>query len=148
MIIALGAIYMEMEAEHKKYSDQWFLDRCMLLKSSSVALKNPAWRDEQELRCQHVVLVDVDTPIWKIEAAGGESEGKLFDPLPVNFLVQGNGTIVPYFDMPFEVKEDLSPIKEIWLGPKNPNNVGNVKFFLGNSGFGNITLKRAGGAYR
>jgi hypothetical protein len=137
-----------MNEENKHGDKQWFIDRCLLIKSSSVALKNPAWRDEREIRCQHVVVVDVSTPVWKIEAAGGESDGKSVDPLPIDFLVREHGTIAPYFDMPFEVSDEHIPIKEIWLGPKNPNAPGNVKFLLGNNGYGPIDLRIAGGAYR
>lgn len=148
MIIALGALYMEMDEENKQDDQQWFLDRCMLLKSSSVAFKNPAWRDEREIRCQHVVMVNLTTDVWKIEAAGGESEGESMEPLPISFQVRERGTIVPYFDMPFEMTLDHPPIKEIWFGPKNPNAFGNVKFLLGNNGYGPVQLKQAGGAYR
>lgn len=148
MIIAIGALFMELEEENKQDDKQWLIDRCMLIKSSSAALKNPAWRDEQEIRCQHVVMVNVSTPVWKIETAGGESDGEKVDPLPIGFQVRERGTIVPYFDMPFEVSEEHVPINEIWLGPKNPNAHGNVKFLLGNSGYGPIDLRIAGGAYR
>jgi hypothetical protein len=148
MIIALGALFMEMEAENRHDDEKWMIDRCMLLKSSAVAFKNPAWRDEREIRCQHVVVIDVSTPVWRIEAAGGESDGKPVDPLPIGFQVREAGMIVPYFDMPFEVSADHVPIKEIWLGPKNQNALGNIKLFLGNNGYGPIEMKNAGGAYR
>ncbi len=148
MMIAVGGMFLEMEGESKQDDDEWFRNQAMLLKSSAVAFKNPAWRDERELRCQHVVLVNVDGPVWTIEAAGGESEGDPVPPLDIGFQVRDRGTIVPYFDMPFEVSDDHTPIVEIWLGPKNPNAPGNVRFLLGNSGYGEIPLKFAGGAYR
>jgi hypothetical protein len=148
MIIAVGAMYMEMEDESKQGDYQWILDQCLGLKSSAVAFKNPAWRDEREIRCQHVVLVDLKTDAWKFEAAGEGAEGKSLDPIDIEFQVRGEGMIVPYFDMPFKVTSEALPIKEVWAGPKNPNGFGNVKFFMSKHGLGGVEVKRAGGAYR
>ena len=147
MIIALGGLFLEM-TEREKFNDvPWFRERCILLRATSLGFKNPAWRDEKELRCQHVVVTNLDARRWTLESAGGESAGVTVDPLPIQFRIR-EGTIVPYFDMPFELSARRRPIKEIVLGPKCPNAPGNVLFLLGNNGFENVDLKFAGGAYR
>jgi hypothetical protein len=147
MIIAVGAMYMESEHHEAEYTRDRFLNQCHLLAATSIALKNPAWRDEKEVRCHHVVTVDITTDVWTIQSAGGSSEGEAVPPLPVQFQVRG-GTVVPYFDMPFEVSEKSQPIVEIALGPKCPNSPGNIKLLLGNHGYGPIPLRSALAAYR
>jgi hypothetical protein len=147
MIIALGGLYLEFLDRGDGYDQPWFGQRCHLIAASSIALKNPAWRDEKEVRCQHVVDVLISEQEWLLKDEGGESDGANVEGQPVNFQVRG-GSITPYIDMPFEVSESHKPIREVVLGPRCKNAYGNVLFALGNLGFGVVPLRSAGAAYR
>jgi Protein of unknown function (DUF2971) len=48
MIAAIGAIFLEFADKDRDYTQPWFFESCAMLAASSVALKNPAWRDEKE----------------------------------------------------------------------------------------------------
>ena len=145
MLISVSAVFLEWLDKGRDFNQPWFRQRCLELAMSSIAFKNPAWRDEQEVRCQHVVSVDISESGWILRDDGGESEGQPISGVPVEFHIR-NGSIVPYIDLPFDPTRD--PIAEIMMGPKCPNSPGNVLFLLGNSGLGRIPLRGAGAAYR
>jgi hypothetical protein len=44
--------------------------------ASSIALKNPAWRDEKEVRCHHLVDAKIDSVSWRLEDGGGVRDGR------------------------------------------------------------------------
>jgi hypothetical protein len=142
------SIYLEFCDKGKDCSLPWFFEACVSLAVSLIGFKNPAWRDEKEVRCQHVVDVDIsDEGIWTLTDGGGVSAGKDVEGQPIRFHAR-QSSIVPYLDMPFEVSGERKPIVEVVLGPKNPNAPGNIMFALGNAGYGHVALKRAGAAYR
>jgi hypothetical protein len=145
MIIAACALYLQFIEEKKDRS--WFVQECGLLVASSIALKNPAWRDEHEVRCQHLVELSASSTAWTLTDTGGLAAGKDVKGQPISFQSR-NGTVVPFLDMPFEVSAENMPIEEIVLGPRCPNAYGNVWVLLGNSGYGKVPLRSAGGAYR
>lgn len=147
MMMALGAIYLEWKDKGNDYDLPWFHQRCTTLAASAVALKNPAWRDEKEVRAHHVVDVEINDSHWLLRDEGGVSVGVDVPGQPVHFQSRG-GTITPYVDMPFDLSEERLPLVEVVLGPKCSNEYGNVRFALGNSGFRNIGLKTAGAGYR
>ena len=147
MEIAIASIYMEYSEKGKDESKPWFLERCVTLAASAIAFKNPAWRDEREVRCQHMVDVDVLGDIWTMKDMGGVSDGQEVSGQPVRFQTR-NGSISSYVDMPFSVTADRAPIVEIVMGPKCPNGPGNLRFLLGNAGYGPVKISSAGGAYR
>lgn len=145
MLITVSAIFLEWLDKGRDFNQPWFRERCLSLAMSSIAFKNPAWRDEHEVRCQHVVSVDISDAGWLLRDDGGESEGQTVPGVPIEFHVR-NGSIVPFIDLPFDPARD--PIAEIVMGPKCPNGPGNVLFLLGNNGLGQIPLRSAGAAYR
>jgi hypothetical protein len=147
MEIAIGAMFLEFGDKGRDYKQPWFFERSATLAASSVALKNPAWRDEKEVRCQHVVDVKIGPENWQLTDAGGLSGETEVNGQPVQFQVR-NGTISPFLDMPFDVSTDHQPIEEIVLGPKCPNAYSNIWFLLGNHGYGKVPLRTAGNAYR
>jgi hypothetical protein len=147
LMIALAAIYSESEDLGRDYHTPRFLHRCAGLIASCLALKNPAWRDEKEVRCHHVVDVHIGQSGWLLSDGGGVSAGNDVLGYPIHFQAR-NGTLTPYLDMPFEVSDERKPITEIIVGPKCPNGPGNILLALGNLGYGLIPLKSAGSAYR
>jgi hypothetical protein len=145
MVIAVGALFLEFTEEARNSS--WLRQESALLAASGLAFKNPAWRDEKEVRCQHIVDIFTSAEEWTMTDAGGVSEGRDVGGQPIGFQVR-NGAIVPFLDMPFEVSKQNFPIEEIVFGPKCPTGFGNVWFLLGNNGFGKVPLRSAGAAYR
>lgn len=99
MEIAIASIYMEYADKGKDESQPWFFERCVTLAASAIALKNPAWRDEREVRCQHVVDVDVLSDIWTMKDMGGVSDGQEVSGQPVRFQAR-NGSIPPMWTCP------------------------------------------------
>lgn len=147
MVIAIGAIYLEYMDRGQDHKQSWFFQRCATLAASAISFKNPAWRDEQEVRCHHLVDVRMEETHWKLVDVGGSGSDEEVKGQPIEFQVRG-GSITPYLDMPFEVSEKRQPIAEIVFGPKCQNAYGNILFLLGNLGFGLIPLRTAGAAYR
>lgn len=145
MVIAIGATFLEWLDKGKDYDQPWFRERCQVIAMSSAAFKNPAWRDEQEVRCQHAVTVTLDEDGLKLIDDGGVSEGKDVDGVPIQFQVR-NGSMVPFLDLTFD--QSRGAIAEIVMGPKCQNAPGNVLFLLGNSGYGVLPIRAAGAAYR
>ncbi|RYF31222.1 MAG: DUF2971 domain-containing protein [Comamonadaceae bacterium] len=137
------AVFLEWLTKDKD-TGPWFRTRCAELIMSSIAFKNPAWREEREVRCQHAVPVKMAPDGFRFVPAGGVSEGQDVPPEPVRFQVR-SGAIVAYLDLPFD--HTRTPIAEIVMGPKCGNAPMNVSFLLGNAGYGAVPLRGAGAAY-
>jgi hypothetical protein len=147
MADCLGATFLEFQDRGSDLDDPWFFQRSAEIAASSVALKNPAWRDEKEVRCHHLVRSVTDAEGWQLVDDGGFSDDVDVPGQPIHFQAR-NGTIVPFLDMPFEVSKEHQPIQEVVLGPRCPNDLAAIRFVLGNSGYGSVPLKSAGNAYR
>jgi len=147
MLVAIAAIRAEFEDRGRDFAAPWFFERCGLLAASAVALKNPAWRDEKEVRAQHAVAAKISEAAWTLEDEGGTSGDDVVGGQPIQFEVR-RGSIVAFLDMPFAVSATAQPIEEIVVGPKVRMGPGNVQFLLGNNGYGTIPLRPAGAHYR
>lgn len=147
MTAILASIYTVHIKSKSDYSSDDLFTECALLAATSIALKNPAWRDEKEVRIQHIVDVNIEESRWTLSDKGGIGDGKEVAGQSIGFQAR-NSAIVPFFDMPFELSNEHQPIQEIVLGPRCSNGPGNIMFALGNSGYQNIRLRVAGSAYR
>ena len=145
--IALAAVYMEFVEKGKDPSQDWFRDRVATIAATAAAYKNPAWREEQEVRCMHLLTSSQDEGVWSLKDDGGVAAGVEVEGQPVKFQAR-DGSLVPFIDMPFEVSPERSPIVEIVTGPRCPNADGNIRFLLGSAGYGPIDIRAAGVAYR
>jgi hypothetical protein len=147
MTEALGATYLEFVDKGSDYNAEWFTTLCAELAALSVSLKNPAWRDEKEIRCHHLVVAAMTGEKWVLKDPGGHSaEGKVA-PQPVQFEAR-NGLVVPFLDLPFTVSASGHPIEAIVTGPKCPTDELTLRFLLGGEGYGNVPIRFAGSAYR
>jgi hypothetical protein len=147
MIDAIGSLYLEFEDKGADYTAEWFTTRCAELAASSVALKNPAWRDEKEIRCHHLVVAAMTESKWMLQDPGGSSAAVKVVPQAIQFETRG-GVIVPFLDLPFSVSDTGHPIEDIVVGPKCPTDMFTLLFFLGAEGYGKIPIRFAGSAYR
>src|SRR5260221_5581453 len=147
MADALGASFLEYKSGGTNVDDEWLKLRSVELAASSIALKNPAWRDEKEVRCHHLVNAKIDDKSWRLEDAGGTRDGEPLPAQPIHFQAR-RGVIVPIIDEPFEVTDDRQPIKEVVLGPRYPSNAGALMFAMGNAGYRSVSIRTAGSQYR
>jgi hypothetical protein len=147
MTDALGSSFLEYQSMGLQLDDKWLRERSVEIAASSIALKNPAWRDEKEVRCHHLVDAKLGRASWKLEDGGGIRDGRPLPGQPIQFQAR-KGVIVPFFDEPFEVSDNHQPILEVVLGPRYPANPGALKFVLGNAGYHNVSIRAAGSAYR
>jgi hypothetical protein len=117
--------------------------------AEATAFKNPAWRDEKEVRCIYRVGSYGQKQHWQISPVevNGPNEGSKV--IPIEFASRSS-RIVPYFDMPFQVSSlnGERPIAEIVFGPKCLDSDETINYLLGNFGYGFINKRRAGVAYR
>ena len=111
------------------------------------AYKNPAFREEREIRLAHLSGLNRDTmtavPLGAIDRDGQ----KLSDPLKIHFRVV-RGVIVPYVVVDYSNSGAVSPIKQIVLGPRNENAEINIQMFLNTLGVRDVTVRRSNVPYR
>jgi hypothetical protein len=67
-------------------------------------------------------------------------------PVPINYRVR-NGVQVPYVALDITDGGRNAPIKEIVLGPKNPDNEANVEMFLSSVGWNGVKVRRSDAPY-
>jgi hypothetical protein len=127
----------------ERFREHWFnfgLDLC--------AYKHPAFAEEIEIRRVHVTGVALNEeerrliPLGAIDGDGVRRSG----PVPVNYRVR-NGVQIPYVSLDITDGGKNSPIKEIVLGPKNPDSEANVEMFLTGVGWNKVKIHRSDAPY-
>ncbi len=147
MTTALRAIYLENEEANPAFGEQ-FRTSCAVLGSWANAFKNPAFAEEQEVRCVHVVGTKFKTGSIKF----GADQVKLKDGTEhsvgeVEFRVTGD-KLVAHLDLSFRKFSDKNLIAEIIVGPKCPNGPGNVWYLLGRHDYRNVRMQLSAATYR
>ncbi len=131
-----------------KFDDQfqthWFnigLDLC--------AYKNPAFKEEKEIRLAHVSGLASQGKSKKLIPLGArDQDGKrLSAPIEINFRIR-DGTVIPYVALDYTNRGANSPIKEIILGPRNENSESNVDIVLNSIGMTDVRVRRSNVPYR
>ncbi|UVC09129.1 DUF2971 domain-containing protein [Rhizobium sp. TH2] len=145
MKVAIGATYLKNLESDDPYGRD-FRDDCLLLANWMFAFKSEAFAEEQEVRCLHALTVDIKEDSWTLSSVMDTDDGSKPGP-DVKFRTNADGGLTAYMDMPIP-NEDGQTIKEIWLGPKNSNGPGNVRYLLGNNGFTNVSFFRSRATYR
>lgn len=147
MMDALGATFMENQAAEQKFGAKFF-ESSMMIGSFMLAFKNPSFRDEKEIRCLHLVDVEINDKVMKLRDHGGLlGDGKQVAGEDVRFRIQDDA-LVAYLDMPFRRSSESLAIKAIDLGPRNPNWPGNVLYFAGALGYEDIRVRKSTSTYR
>lgn len=131
-----------------KFDDQ-FQSHCANLALDLCAYKNPAFREEKEIRLVHVSGVAPEGQSKKIVALGArDQDGKrLSDPIEIRFRIS-DGVAIPYVVLDYTNGRITSPIKEVVLGPRNENSTSNIGFFLNTIGMLGVTIRRSSASYR
>lgn len=147
MMGALGATFMENEADESRFGSKFF-ESSMMIGSYMLAFKNPSFRDEKEIRCVHMVDVEINEKAMKLKDNGGSlGAGTEVAGEEIRFRVQ-DGALVAYLDISFRRDFESSAIKSVELGPNNPNWPANVFYFAGALGYENLKIRRSTGTYR
>jgi hypothetical protein len=97
-----------------------FVERSKSAALLALSYKNPAFHEEGEVRCVH--MLDVKDEL-------GRSVLRSPDNHEVKFRTQG-ADVIAYVDIPINLEADPQPIKRIVLGPKNPNKARNLEYML------------------
>jgi Protein of unknown function (DUF2971) len=142
----LRHIYQFEKSKEFKYDDQ-FQSHLFNLGLDLCAYKNPAFREEREIRLAHVCGMNRDARVAVPLGARGPQGEKLSDPLEIHFRIV-KGVVVPYVVIDYSNGGTASPIREIVLGPRNENAEPNIEVFLNTLGVPNVTVRRSKVPYR
>lgn len=133
---AIAAIYLRYADASSEFGSECAED-CVLLGAYLAALKNPSFHEEREVRALHLVNVKHSERAMRLVPNDSEIE--------IQFRAS-SGTLTAYLDL--RGPGDLQMIKEVVMGPKNPNAPGNVLFIAGQYGHNDLVVKRSAGSYR
>lgn len=111
------------------------------------ALKNPAFREEAEVRAIHLLNVSITEDGIKLVDPGGEAFGHQIDGDLVDFNVRDDA-VVAYFDLPYFDQQPAGAIAEVVLGPKNPNAPTNIWALLTRHGHKGVRVRQSTATYR
>jgi hypothetical protein len=113
------------------------------------AYKNPVFQEEKEIRLAHFCGVNPSEGSKRIVPAGArDSKGnRLSEPLETHFRMR-DGVLVPYVVVDYTNKGKAIPLKQVILGPRNPNSESNIEMFLHTLGFSDVTVGRSRAPYR
>jgi hypothetical protein len=112
------------------------------------AYKHPSFREEKEIRYVHFSAQSPQgRPLSLVSLSARDQDGKLIsEPIKIQFRAS-NGNIVPYVAIDYTNRGAKSPIKEIVLGPRNPNSEAKVEVFLNTMGVRGVKVRRSEGTY-
>lgn len=116
------------------------------LSNRGIAMKNPAFRDEQEIRLVTALPLS-DDELPKIEIPISRQEAMQNDNVSISFEAR-RGLIVPYMDIPFAKTTERLVLRKVNLGPKCKSTIADVRIMLGTLGYTDIDVSVAGAAYR
>ncbi|UQS17212.1 DUF2971 domain-containing protein [Pseudomonas sp. HS6] len=143
---AILAIYKVQESQNHS-RDDGFSYACFRLYADLVALKNPAFYEENEVRLLHLLNTEISNNSLKLTDSGGTAFEKELPPSEITFFMRDNCP-VPYIDLSFSNEKFKAPIKEVILGPKNPALPLGISIFLETVGLPSVVVKKSKASYR
>jgi hypothetical protein len=144
----IKAIY-EVESQQEddeKYGDDFFRT-CSTLSFDLASFKNPAFKEEQEIRLIHLANFIKSNSFLKLEDSGGTYFDKEADKGDIKFLMAKNAPKT-YIDIDFTNKGKVNPIKEVIIGPKNDVRETAILVYLETLGIGKVKVKKSKASYR
>jgi hypothetical protein len=126
-----------------KYGEQ-FQTHLFYLGGDLCAYKNPAFKEEQEIRLVHMSgFVPVGNSGSIIALGARDEHGRRrHRPLKIHFR-DNNGIVTPYVILDYSKSGPILPIKEVLLGPRNENAESNIKVFLNTIGMKDVVVRRS-----
>ena len=142
-----------LKAFHRAESDQEikfgndFVRTCYSIAYDLAAFKNPAFKEEKEIRLTHLLNFEPSNNFIKLKDLGGYAFNKTKESEDVKFRTRGYG-ILPFIDIDFSNKGEVNPIKEVIIGPKNQMRISAISVFLETIGVGSVNVKKSYASYR
>lgn len=123
-----------------------FCDELAIL---SCYMKNPAFKEEDEVRIFYAPIIHDDDPVFIQEQFCKTSRFSNYVLKPINFLARKD-QIIGYCDLSFEKLIQRGIISEIIIGPSSRVNVHDIYFLLTKFGFSSndIEIKESQASYR
>jgi hypothetical protein len=118
-----------------------------LLAADLAALKNPAFKEEQEVRLLHLLDFEESNSSLRLVDAGGRTFTKEVQGVPVSFRMRQNAPVA-YIDLDFSDVGETNPIKQVIVGPKNGALLSGISVFLETIGLGGVEVRRSQASYR
>lgn len=144
MMAALLATYMSYQEKGEFAQD--FTTDCALIGAWAFGFKNPSFVSEQEIRCLHVAdFIRIGENVKLKSVVDPDQFGPDEGPL-IQYQSRG-GCITPYLDMPLSWGNSQSPIREIVMGPRCPNALGNVFLMLGSFDLDHVVVRQSTSSY-
>jgi hypothetical protein len=146
MFSALKFIYELIPSnEHWNMADDAFESALIRLVGRSISYKNPAFRDEKEVRSAFLVGTSTTESGRILRPTAGyvsQRKSKLFD---IQFEARNN-VVVPFVDIPFSPEN--AKITHINIGPRSLNSVDDIRQLVGTLGLSSVQIDVAGSQYR
>ncbi|UJA04521.1 DUF2971 domain-containing protein [Acinetobacter johnsonii] len=123
-----------------------FIQICHELSINLARFKNPAFKEELEIRLMHVAVLDIsdeDNPKYKFD--NGFVDGKSVS-YAINYRIN-HSVPTAFIDFDF-LYNDVNPIKEVILGPKNNAHPMGVIIAMSTMGLKDVKVKRSEASYR
>lgn len=140
------AIYEVEKDEIEKLGEEFWMT-CVAMSQDLAAFKNPAFREEQEIRVLRFVNLIKSNSSLKLVDMGGTSFGKEMKGVPVQFRIREDSPTA-FIDLDFTNNGNKSSIKEVVIGPKNQVLQSSISIFLETIGIGNVIVSRSEASYR
>ena len=138
--------YTVEQNEKVKFSDD-FKRICYELAFDLCSYKNPAFKEEQEVRIVHLLNFETSNDFLKLVDVGGTSFGRKVNGKKVQFRMI-DSLPVAFIECDFTNKGKINPIKEVILGPKNDSLPTAISVFLETNNIGNVKIKKSKASYR
>ena len=137
---------------HAKTNDELkelgsFSEACLLLAYDLLALKNPAFFEEQEIRLIHLLDFEKSGSAARLVDKGGVAFGSEVSGEPVSFMMRGN-TPAAFIDIPLSKNMDECSIAEVVVGPRNDARTPGVSVFLETIGISSVEVRKSAASYR
>lgn len=145
VVQTLYSVEQEMDSEDRYSKD--FVNACINIAFDLAAYKNPAFREEKEVRLVHLLNFQESNGSLKLVDSGGTYFGKQGKPNKVKFLISQNMPKT-YIDIDFSNSDKVNPIKEVIIGPKNGVLDSAISIYLETLNIDNVSVKRSSASYR
>lgn len=129
-------------------NDRVLVGALVALSGRSIAFKNPAFREELEIRLGHTVVIDGSGAVPHLRSTG------VADPTNGNQIAKTvqfearRNLIVPFIDISFRQPQQLLKLVNVNMGPKCRSRRIDVERMLGTLGYEAVDISTAGAAYR
>lgn len=145
VVKALYDVEQELALDDKYGKD--FINACLGIAYDLAAFKNPAFQEEKEIRLVHLLNFQESNDSLKLIDSGGEYFGNKGKPNEVKFLISQNMPKA-YIDINFSNSNQINPIREVIIGPKNGVLHSAISIYLETLNIGSVKVEKSRASYR